>query len=144
MISTLVPVTEEPAIDHPMESNDSSSIGLNHQFPLCWLLSKSNPQENPDNRPLCLPPCLLTRTWPGTLLVGGVLIITCTDGSKVEVYLRLRRHLYSKQIGHIPNTYLEARMKPVPKKPKVATSGLRPQENCKSGKQKERAVWWKL
>lgn len=40
---------------------------------------------------------------------------------------------YSKE-----NTFLEARMKPVPKKPKIVPKGPRPQENYKSRKKKKR------
>jgi hypothetical protein len=42
---------------------------------------------------------------------------------------------YSKE-----NTFLEARMKPVPKKPKIVPKGPRPQENYKSRKKKKGAV----
>ncbi|KAK7811888.1 hypothetical protein U0070_001941, partial [Myodes glareolus] len=50
-----------------------------------------------------------------------------TEGKKVEVYLRLQKNSYSKQKCHIPQTFLEAKMKPVLKKPKADIRGPRPQ-----------------
>lgn len=49
-----------------------------------------------------------------------------------DFFLRCQRHSCSKQQWHIPNTSLEARMKP--KKLKIVSRGPRPQNSCKSRK----------
>ena len=58
-----------------------------------------------------------------------------TDGKKVEVYLRLRRHSYSKQECYIPNTSREARMKQGPKKSKIVYRGIGPPSRCQRRKE---------
>lgn len=59
VISTLVPVTEEPSTDHPMESNGSSSIGLTLPVPLVLTSEQIKPSRKSRQQtplPTALPP----------------------------------------------------------------------------------------
>jgi hypothetical protein len=57
------------------------------------------------------------------------------DGKKVEVYLRLHRHSYSKQECYIHNTSHEARMNHGPKELKIVFRGIGLPSSCQSRKQ---------
>ncbi|XP_055449101.1 developmental pluripotency-associated protein 2 [Psammomys obesus] len=154
---TLVPVTEEPdpeehAPEYVTELNASANIGVippgiiklkNHGenfAPLPTFEQKALPGKHAQKTPLpvTLPP--IKDVSRNTLREWCRYHNLSTDGKKVEVYLRLQRHSYSKQICHIPSTSLEARMKPVSRKPKRDARGTQPQDNCKSKKQKENGV----
>ncbi|XP_028611407.1 developmental pluripotency-associated protein 2 [Grammomys surdaster] len=136
VILTLVPYTEEPTTEYPTESNVSSVI--DHKPPARSLVryegikhpTRTIPSTTP---PLTLPPiCDVSRN---KLREWCRYHNLSTDGKKVEVYLRLRRHSYSKQECYIPNTSREARLKVGPKKPKIVFRGIGPPSSCQNQKQ---------
>ncbi|XP_051006307.1 developmental pluripotency-associated protein 2 [Acomys russatus] len=140
VILTLVPVTEEPDTEQPMEPlNVSSSIGLTPPVPPLPTSQQPEPPRKfrPGNPPpATLPP--INNVSRNTLREWCRYHNLSTDGKKVEVYLRIQRHSYSEQKCHIPDTSLEARMKPAPKRPKISIT--RAPTSSKSQKQSESGV----
>ncbi|XP_031229448.1 developmental pluripotency-associated protein 2-like [Mastomys coucha] len=137
VVLTLVPNTEEePITEYPTESNVSSTI--DHKPPACSLVRYAGIKHPTRTIPsTCPPPSLppINDVSRNTLREWCRYHNFSTDGKKVEVYLRLRRHSYSKQECYIPNTSREARMKQGPKKPTLVFRGIGPPSSCQCRKQ---------
>ncbi|KAL1787407.1 developmental pluripotency-associated protein 2 [Sigmodon hispidus] len=144
VILTLVPVSEEPTTELSAEPIISSTVGLgqpgivkNPPLPTSAKIKPSSPKPS-SCLPAILPP--INDVSRNTLREWCRHCNLSTDGKKIEVYLRLQRHSYSKQqiasvkIMHIPDTSLAAKLRP--KKHKEITRGSRPQ-NVKKRKEDE-------
>nr|XP_006996576.1 developmental pluripotency-associated protein 2 [Peromyscus maniculatus bairdii] len=132
IILTLVPVTEEPTIEVSTESNMSSPIGLQPPVPPVPTSKASKPPASPrvPNLPAVLPP--INDVSRNTLREWCRYHNLSTDGKKIDVYKRLLENSYSKQQCHIPDTSLEARLKPLPRKPKTVVTKRSKPENLNS------------
>ena len=126
VVLTLVPFKEEePITDYPMQSNVSSST-LDHTPPARSMVRHAGIKHPTRTIPnTCPPPSLppIRDVSRNTLREWCRYHNLSTDGKKVEVYLRLRRHSYSKQECYIPNTSREARMKQGPKETQDSLQG---------------------
>ncbi|XP_021064692.1 developmental pluripotency-associated protein 2-like [Mus pahari] len=130
VVLTLVPFTEEEesATDYPTQSDVSSST-LDYKPPARSLVRHEGIKHPTRTIPsTCPPPNLppINDVSRNTLREWCRYHNLSTDGKKVEVYLRLQRHSYSKQVCHIPNTSHEARMKQGPKRSKIVFRGIGP------------------
>ncbi|XP_052595722.1 developmental pluripotency-associated protein 2 [Peromyscus californicus insignis] len=140
VILTLVPVTEEPIIEVSTESTISSPIGLQPPVPPVPTFEASKPPASlrVPHLPAVLPP--INDVSRNTLREWCRYHNLSTDGKKIDVYKRLQKNSYSKQQCHIPDTSLEARLKPLPRKPKtIVTKGSKP-ENLKSSGGEETSI----
>ncbi|XP_052014088.1 developmental pluripotency-associated protein 2 [Apodemus sylvaticus] len=141
VVLTLVPFTEEPTTEYLPESNVSSSIS--HKPPARSVVRHEGikqPRAVSRTRTIpgtCPPPILppISNVSRDTLREWCRYYNLSTDGQKVEVYLRLQRHSYSKQECYIPHTSREAKMKSGPRKPKIVFRGIGPPNSCHSRKQ---------
>ncbi|XP_051046898.1 developmental pluripotency-associated protein 2 [Phodopus roborovskii] len=127
IILTLVPATEEEITTKLPSESVSSTIDHGPPVPPTAPSeedSKPSTLKLKSHSPLpeILPP--ITEVSRNTLRAWCRHHNLSTDGKKIDVYLRLQKEAYSEQNCYIPQTSLEAKMKPKLKKAKKGTASM--------------------